>query len=72
MIFPFTTSARAADKKPNVILMLADNVGYGDLGCYGGGEIRGAPLGLATHYPDPALSCLGLACRCTRLKHRTD
>ena len=33
----------AAEKKPNVVLMLADNVGYGDLGCYGGGEIRGAP-----------------------------
>jgi arylsulfatase len=23
--------------------MLADNVGYGDIGCYGGGEIRGMP-----------------------------
>jgi len=30
------------DKSPNVVLMLADNVGYGDLGCYGGGENRGA------------------------------
>lgn len=33
----------AADKKPNVVFILADNVGYGDLGCYGGGELRGAP-----------------------------
>ena len=33
----------AADKQPNVVLMLADNVGYGDLGAYGGGAIRGAP-----------------------------
>jgi arylsulfatase A-like enzyme len=30
-------------KKPNVVFILADNVGYGDLGCYGGGELRGAP-----------------------------
>ena len=33
----------AADKKPNVVFILADNVGYGDLGSYGGGELRGAP-----------------------------
>jgi arylsulfatase len=30
-------------RKPNVIFILADNVGYGDMGCYGGGELRGAP-----------------------------
>ncbi len=35
--------AQAADKKPNVVFILADNVGYGDLGAYGGGELRGAP-----------------------------
>ena len=29
-------------QKPNVIFILADNVGYGDLGSYGGGELRGA------------------------------
>ncbi len=32
----------AADKKPNVVFILADNVGCGDLGSYGGGELRGA------------------------------
>lgn len=35
--------ARAAETKPNVVFILADNVGYGDLGPYGGGELRGAP-----------------------------
>lgn len=29
--------------RPNVVFILADNVGYGDLGPYGGGELRGAP-----------------------------
>lgn len=29
--------------KPNVVLILADNLGYGELGCYGGGVTRGAP-----------------------------
>ena len=30
-------------KKPNVVFILADNVAYGDMGPYGGGELRGAP-----------------------------
>jgi len=30
-------------QKPNVVFILGDNVGYGDLGSYGGGELRGAP-----------------------------
>jgi hypothetical protein len=31
-------TAKAQEKKPNVIFILADNVGYGDLGPYGGGS----------------------------------
>ncbi|MGH8766979.1 MAG: arylsulfatase, partial [Burkholderiales bacterium] len=34
--------ARAADK-PNIVLIMADNFGYGELGSYGGGITRGAP-----------------------------
>src|SRR4030095_13152292 len=29
--------------KPNIVLVLVDNVGYGELGVYGGGILRGAP-----------------------------
>lgn len=32
-----------AQNRPNVVIMLADNVGYGDIGAYGAGEIRGMP-----------------------------
>ena len=32
----------ALNHKPNVVFILADNVGYGDSGVYGG-ELRGAP-----------------------------
>lgn len=28
--------------KPNIALILADNLGWGELGCYGGGVLRGA------------------------------
>jgi len=27
---------------PHIVLILADNLGWGELGCYGGGELRGA------------------------------
>src|SRR5215472_16609245 len=33
----------AADKKPNIILIVSDDFGYGDSGPYGGGIGRGMP-----------------------------
>ena len=35
--------AQEEASKPNVVLMLSDNVGYGDIGAFQGGAIRGAP-----------------------------
>jgi len=37
------TPAYAQSGKPNVIVIFGDDVGWGDLGSYGGGETRGAP-----------------------------
>jgi arylsulfatase len=35
------STAQAADQ-PNVVVMMVDNLGWGELGVYGGGELRGA------------------------------
>ena len=32
-----------AEDKPNIVVMMVDNLGWGELGVYGGGELRGAP-----------------------------
>ena len=32
----------AAEEKPNVVLMMMDNLGWGEVGAYGGGILRGA------------------------------
>jgi arylsulfatase A-like enzyme len=37
------SSGAQSSNKPNVVFILADNVGYGDMGTYGGGELRGMP-----------------------------
>ena len=41
--FVTVAPASAQSKLPNVVLMLADNLGYGDVGAYGADEIRGMP-----------------------------
>jgi Sulfatase len=35
--------APSTQSKPNILFILVDNLGYGELGVYGGGATRGAP-----------------------------
>jgi arylsulfatase A-like enzyme len=37
------TKGADSQRAPNIVLILADNLGWGELGCYGGGALRGAP-----------------------------
>jgi arylsulfatase A-like enzyme len=47
--------AQKAGKKPNVVVMMADNVGYNDIGAYGAGEIRGMPTPRLDHLASEGL-----------------
>ncbi|WP_082849847.1 sulfatase-like hydrolase/transferase [Halioglobus sp. HI00S01] len=39
----FAGAAPGSAAKPNIVLLLMDNFGYGEVGVYGGGVLRGAP-----------------------------
>ena len=41
--FSVGTASAASPSKPNIILIVSDDTGWGDLGVYGGGEGRGMP-----------------------------
>jgi len=40
---PPAAAAAGSDDKPNIVLVLMDNFGWGEVGVYGGGVMRGAP-----------------------------
>ena len=43
VIAAFAVTSAPAQEKPNVVLMVMDNLGWGEIGAYGGGILRGAP-----------------------------
>ncbi len=43
LLVPLDCLQAQNSSKPNIIFMMADNLGYGDVGIYGGGDLRGAP-----------------------------
>ncbi len=43
VVVPLALAEPADENKPNIVLVLMDNFGYGEIGAYGGGVTRGAP-----------------------------
>ena len=48
----------AGGGKPNIVFMLADNLGYGELGCYGGGILAGRRRRASTSSPAEGMRLL--------------
>jgi arylsulfatase A-like enzyme len=48
----------APHPRPHIVLVLADNLGWGELGCYGGGALRGAPTPRIDALAQQGLRCL--------------
>jgi arylsulfatase len=48
----------SVERQPHIVLVLADNLGWGELGCYGGGALRGAPTPPIDSLADEGLKCL--------------
>ena len=48
----------SSERQPHIVLVLADNLGWGELGCYGGGTLRGAPTPRIDSLADEGLKCL--------------
>lgn len=49
---------KAHRDRPHIVLVLADNLGWGELGCYGGGALRGAPTPRLDRLAAEGLQCL--------------
>ncbi|GAB3787573.1 sulfatase-like hydrolase/transferase [Nocardioides ungokensis] len=47
-----------ADKQPNIVVFFWDNFGWGEIGCYGGGVLRGAPTPRIDSIADEGLKLL--------------
>lgn len=45
----FAQTQSTGATKPNIVFILMDNLGYGELGAYGGGALRGAPTPRIDH-----------------------
>jgi arylsulfatase A-like enzyme len=54
-------SVRASGGPPNIVYFLVDNLGYGELGCYGGGILRGADTNRIDAFAGEGMKLLNFA-----------
>jgi arylsulfatase len=57
-LFLLPSGAAAQDRQPNIVLVFMDNFGWGELGVYGGGILRGAPTPRIDRLADEGLRLL--------------
>ena len=58
-------SSGQADSKPNIILIMADDIGYGDLGCYGQAKIQTPHIDALAHQGTRFTQAYAGGCVCT-------
>ena len=69
------------NKKPNIVFILSDDIGWGELGSYGGGKLRGTPtpnldvlardgMRFLQHYSEPSCTVTRAALMTGRLPVR--
>lgn len=74
--------ARKNGKRPNIIFILSDDIGWGELGSYGGGKLRGTPtdnldamaaegIKLLQHYSEPSCTPTRVSLMTGRMPVRT-
>lgn len=54
-------SAPSPSKRPNIVYFLTDNLGQGELGCYGGGILRGTPTPRIDRFSREGIKLLNFA-----------
>jgi len=62
---PGSTAAKAADSRPNIVLILADDLGYGDLACYGHPRIQTPVIDQLAAEGMRLTSCYSAAANCS-------
>ena len=60
-LFGVFAQVRAADKKPNVVYFLVDNLGMGELSCYSGGPLRGTTTSRIDSFAKDGMRLLNFA-----------
>jgi Sulfatase len=58
---PTPLTPAASGRPPNIVYFLVDNLGYGELGCYGGGILRGADTKRIDNFATEGMKLLNFA-----------